>query len=86
MVQELAPNRRGLVGGMVLGFMFASGSVLAWLQAIAAPNRGLEPVLTVVAFFPIAAGLIALLLPGGRSHVAQPVPAAPPAAGAQAAD
>jgi len=75
MTQELAPNRRGLVGGLVLGFIFASGSTLAWLQSIVATNRGLEPVLTVVAFFPIVAGLIALLLPGGPRVAPQTVAA-----------
>jgi FSR family fosmidomycin resistance protein-like MFS transporter len=78
MTQELAPNRRGLVGGLVLGFIFASGSTMAWLQSIVATNRGLQPVLTVVAFFPIVAGLIAFLLPSGP-RVAPPVAAAPPA-------
>lgn len=89
MAQELAPNRRGLVGGLVLGFIFASGSTLAWVQAIIATNTGLAPVLTVVAFFPLAAGLIALLLPGGRNHALPAAPPAaplPPSAGAQAAD
>jgi asparagine N-glycosylation enzyme membrane subunit Stt3 len=86
MTQELAPNRRGLVGGMVLGFMFASGSTLAWLQSIVATNRGLQPVLTVVALFPIVAGMIALLLPSGP-RVAQAIPAAAgPVAPASAAD
>lgn len=85
MAQELAPARRGLVGGLVLGFIFASGSTLAWLQAIAATNYGLQPVLSVVAFFPIAAGLIALLLPGGR-RVAAMAPASPSPASAASAD
>jgi FSR family fosmidomycin resistance protein-like MFS transporter len=83
MTQELAPNRRGLVGGMVLGFMFASGSTLAWLQSIAATNRGLQPVLTVVAFLPILAGLIAFLLPSGP-RVAPTVPGTAPAPAAAA--
>ena len=78
MTQELAPHRRGLVGGMVLGFIFASGSTLAWLQSIAATNRGLQPVLTVVAFFPLVAGLVAILLPSGR-RVAPPIPVPVPA-------
>jgi FSR family fosmidomycin resistance protein-like MFS transporter len=78
MTQELAPNRRGLVGGLVLGFIFASGSTMAWLQSIVATNRGLEPVLMVVAFFPIVAGLVAFLLPSGP-RVAPPVASAPPA-------
>ena len=77
MTQELAPHRRGLVGGLVLGFIFASGSTLAWLQSIAATNRGLQPVLTVVAFFPLIAGLVAILLPGGR-RVAPPLPVPTP--------
>jgi FSR family fosmidomycin resistance protein-like MFS transporter len=87
MTQELAPNRRGLVGGMVLGFIFASGSTLAWLQSIAATNRGLQPVLTVVAFFPLVAGLVAFLLPSGP-RAAPAIRAAPssPAAPASAAD
>lgn len=85
MAQELAPNRRGLVGGLVLGFIFASGSTIAWLQSIVATDRGLQPVLTVAAFFPIAAGLIALLLPGGRNVSARPAAVAAPAP-ASAAD
>ena len=87
MTQELAPHRRGLVGGLVLGFIFASGSTLAWLQSIAATNRGLQPVLTVVAFFPLVAGLVAILLPAGRRGAPPlPVPTPAPASPASAAD
>jgi MFS transporter, FSR family, fosmidomycin resistance protein len=74
MAQELAPNRRGLVGGLVLGFIFASGSTMAWLEAVAADRIGLQPVLTVVAFFPVAAGLVAFLLPHGRREAPLPIP------------
>ena len=63
LAQELAPNNRGLVGGLVLGFIFASGSVMAWLEAIVATNVGLAPVLSVVAFFPLLAGLAGFWLP-----------------------
>jgi NAD(P)-dependent dehydrogenase (short-subunit alcohol dehydrogenase family) len=42
MAQELAPNLRGLVGGLVLGFIFASGSTMAWLEAVAADRIGLH--------------------------------------------
>lgn len=66
MAQELAPGRRGLVGGLVLGFMFASGSTMAWLQGIAADRVGLYPVMATVAFFPLAASIFALLLPSTR--------------------
>lgn len=82
MAQELAPHRRGLVGGLVLGFIFASGSTIAWLLSIVATDRGLAPVLTAAAFFPIAAGVIALLLPGGRTASVQPAPAPAPASAA----
>jgi FSR family fosmidomycin resistance protein-like MFS transporter len=74
MAQELAPNRRGLVGGLVLGFIFASGSTMAWLEAVAADRIGLQPVLTIVAFFPVAAGLVAFLLPHGRREAPLPIP------------
>ena len=73
MTQELAPNRRGLAGGLVLGFIFASGSFMAWLEAIAATHFGLLPVLSVVAVFPLIAGLIGFALPSGR----RPEPALP---------
>jgi len=74
MAQELAPNRRGLVGGLVLGFIFASGSTMAWLEAVAADRIGLQPVTTIVAFFPVAAGLFAFLLPRGRRETPLPIP------------
>jgi len=66
MTQELAPNRRGLAGGLVLGFIFASGSFMTWLEAIAATHLGLLQVLSIVAFLPLIAGLIGFALPTGR--------------------
>jgi FSR family fosmidomycin resistance protein-like MFS transporter len=82
MAQELAPNRRGLVGGLVLGFVFASGSTVAWLASVAADYAGLERMLSVVAFMPILAGLCALLLPSTRraAPVQQPAASQPAAA------
>ena len=82
MAQELAPNRRGLVGGLVLGFVFASGSTVAWLASVAADYVGLERVLSVVAFMPILAGLCALLLPSTRRTTPAQQPAAPQPAAA----
>ncbi|MBW7881872.1 MAG: MFS transporter [Caldilineaceae bacterium] len=75
MTQELAPNRRGLMGGLVLGFIFASGSAMAWIESVAADSYGLQLVLSVVAILPVAAGAIALMLPGTRPST--PVPATP---------
>ncbi len=66
MSQELAPNRRGLAGGLVLGFIFASGSFMAWLEAILAEQVGLLWVLSVVAFLPFFAGLVAFAFPSDR--------------------
>lgn len=82
MAQELAPNRRGLVGGLVLGFMFASGSTVAWLASVAADYTGLEQVLSAVAFMPILAGVCALLLPSTRRRAVEQPAAAPSAAAA----
>ncbi len=78
MSQELAPNRRGLAGGLVLGFIFASGSFMAWLQSIAAEHFGLLTVLSVVAFFPFFAGLVGFALPSDRKLRPAPLPAATP--------
>ncbi len=81
MTQELAPNRRGLAGGLVLGFIFASGSFMAWLESIAATHFGLLPVLSVVAFFPLLAGLVGFALPSSRRPEAittEPLPVPAP--------
>jgi FSR family fosmidomycin resistance protein-like MFS transporter len=61
--QDLLPRRKGLMGGVVLGFMFASGAAMAWIASWFADIVGLGVVLTVLAFFPIAAGAFALALP-----------------------
>jgi len=72
--QEIAGNRRGLVGGLVLGFMFASGSTVAWLASIAADKVGLEAVLSFLAVLPLAAGAVSLLLPTRGVIKQSPVP------------
>lgn len=78
MSQEMAPNRRGLAGGLVLGFIFASGSFMAWLQSIAAEQYGLLAVLSVVAFLPFFAGLVAFAFPSDRKRRVTSMPAAAP--------
>ena len=84
MSQELAPNRRGLAGGLVLGFIFASGSFMAWLESIAATRFGLLPVLSVVAFFPLVAGFVGFALPSIRKTQPANIPAPAPSASAAA--
>jgi FSR family fosmidomycin resistance protein-like MFS transporter len=66
MAQQFLPTRKGMIGGAVLGFMFASGAVSAWVASLAADVVGLGTVLTVLAFFPIGAGICALVLPSTR--------------------
>lgn len=80
MSQELAPNRRGLAGGLVLGFIFASGSFMAWLQSIAAEQVGLLMVLSVVAVLPLFAGLVAFAFPSDRKRHSPPISASTPTA------
>lgn len=66
MAQQFLPARKGMIGGAVLGFMFASGAVAAWLASLVADVVGLATVLTVLAFFPVGAGICALTLPSTR--------------------
>ena len=82
MGQQLLPARKGMMGGAVLGFMFASGAATAWLASLLADRAGLGPVLTALAFVPIAAGVCALVLPSTRAPAFEPVqaPATPAAA------
>jgi FSR family fosmidomycin resistance protein-like MFS transporter len=82
MAQEMMPQRRGMMGGLTLGFIFASGSTVAWLASLAADRVGLPTVLSALALMPILAGLCALLLPAHGPtrtvipEVLEPVPAA----------
>lgn len=70
MAQQLLPTRKGMIGGAVLGFMFASGAVSAWLASMVADAVGLGAVLTVLALLPLGAGVCALVLPSTRQPVA----------------
>jgi FSR family fosmidomycin resistance protein-like MFS transporter len=85
LAQELAPGRRGLVGGLGLGFIFASGSIAAWMLGMLADQIGLFTTLTIGALLPLGASAVALALPSGRkpevlersvTTPAQPTPAA----------
>jgi MFS transporter, FSR family, fosmidomycin resistance protein len=66
MAQRLLPARRAMIGGAVLGLMFASGAAMTGLGSWVADYVGLIPVLTVFALLPIGAGLCALTLPSTR--------------------
>jgi FSR family fosmidomycin resistance protein-like MFS transporter len=77
MAQRLIPARRAMVGGAVLGLMFASGAAMTGLGSWIADYVGLPVVLSVFALLPIAAGLCALTLPSTRG--AEPVAKVKPA-------
>jgi FSR family fosmidomycin resistance protein-like MFS transporter len=83
MAQQLLPTRKGFVGGLVLGFMFASGAVSTWIAAWFADGFGLFPVLMVLAFLPLGAAFCALLLPSTRASSA-PAPQSEPTSAATA--
>ncbi|MEX1019197.1 MAG: MFS transporter [Litorilinea sp.] len=76
MAQKLLPKRKGLIGGAVLGLMFASGAVMTWAASIAADYAGLPLVLTVLVLLPIGAALSALVLPSTRGVEPQLAPVA----------
>ena len=79
--QDLLPKRKGLMGGAVLGLMFASGAAMAWVASWFADQIGLYTVLMALAFLPIAAAAMTAFMPKTR-HVtpksieATPTPAA----------
>ncbi|MCC6458345.1 MAG: MFS transporter [Caldilineaceae bacterium] len=86
MAQRLLPARKGMIGGAVLGFMFASGAATTGIGSWIADFVGLPIVLSVFALLPIGAGICALMLPStrGGETVAEVKPvaeAAPSAAG-----
>jgi hypothetical protein len=77
MAQRLIPARKAMIGGAVLGLMFASGAATTGLGSWIADYVGLPAVLSVFALLPIGAGLCALTLPSTRG--AEPVAEAKPA-------
>jgi hypothetical protein len=62
-----------MIGGAVLGLMFASGAAFTGLGSWIADYVGLPAVLSVFALLPIGAGLCALLLPSTRGTEAATV-------------
>lgn len=66
MAQRLLPARKGLIGGAVLGMMFATGAAMTGVSSWIADYTGLPTVLNVIALLPLAAGVCALTLPSTR--------------------
>jgi FSR family fosmidomycin resistance protein-like MFS transporter len=81
MAQRLIPARKGMIGGAVLGMMFATGAAMTGVMSWIADYTGLPAVLNVIALLPMAAALCALTLPSTRgSEDHKPAPAAKAAA------
>lgn len=66
MAQRLIPARKAMIGGAVLGLMFASGAAMTGIASWIADYVGLPLVLNVVALLPICAAICALMLPSTR--------------------
>jgi MFS transporter, FSR family, fosmidomycin resistance protein len=67
--QSLLPGRQGLASGLILGLMFFSGAIGAYVIGIVADSIGLPRALQMTAVLPLTALLAALVLPG-RERVA----------------
>lgn len=73
--QKALPGKAALASGLILGFMFASGSFGSYLSGLAADWLGLGPVLQANALIVGVAVLLSLLL---RMEAKTPVPAMAP--------
>lgn len=62
-VQNLLPSRQALASGLVLGFMFFTGSLGSYFLGIAADKIGLATALQTTAVLPLLATFAILLLP-----------------------
>lgn len=70
MAQRLIPARKAMIGGAVLGFMFASGAATTGIGGWVADSVGLPAVLSVFALLPLGAALCALTLPSSSGALA----------------
>jgi FSR family fosmidomycin resistance protein-like MFS transporter len=71
--QSMLPGRQALASGLILGFMFTSGAVGAFLVGVAADRAGLQVALASLAVVSVIAGLLALALPAERRSPATAV-------------
>jgi MFS transporter, FSR family, fosmidomycin resistance protein len=61
--QALLPSRQALASGLILGFMFFSGAIGAYLVGLTADRVGLGLALQMTAGLPLLAAVAALFLP-----------------------
>lgn len=82
MAQRLLPKRKGMIGGAVLGLMFASGAAMAGLGSWIAEFVGLPVVLSTFALLPLGGAACALMLPSTRGIEPAAAPSSKSAASA----
>ncbi len=77
MAQAMLPNRMGLASGLVLGYMFTSGAVGAFITGVLADHMGLYRALEMLPFVVLGALVFALFMPRRRAleGVYEPQPA-----------
>ncbi len=66
MTQDLVPRGKGLMSGVAMGLQFISGAIGVWVTGNLADHFGLDPILSFSVLIPLAAAVLALLLPPDR--------------------
>ncbi len=74
--QSMLPKREGLASGLVLGVMFASGSIMTGVAGLIADVWTLPGVMYTLAFLPLLSGAL-LFLPSRRTAESVALPQAP---------
>jgi FSR family fosmidomycin resistance protein-like MFS transporter len=64
--QTIAPISAATVSSLMVGFAWGTGGLVVPLVGLAADRIGIERTLSVMAFVPLLAAMLALPLPGGR--------------------
>ena len=72
MAQSLVPRGLGLMSGIVLGFTFIAGAIGVGINGVVADQIGLVPMMAINAALPVAAAVLAFLLPDDRPGVGSP--------------
>lgn len=72
--QELLPRSQGMAGGLVLGFANGVGGLLVLVNGVISDHFGLFAGVQSLVVLLIAAGLLAMLLPGDMKFARAPAP------------
>ncbi|MGE5141037.1 MAG: MFS transporter, partial [Rudaea sp.] len=71
MTQELVPRGLGLMSGVAMGLQFVSGAIGVWVTGTLADHIGLDTTLSFSVVVPLAAAILAVLLPPDRVPAAR---------------